>query len=442
MTQDKSQSISTQSVTINALSHEGRGIAVINNKTTFIEGALPGEVVLFKYSKRHNKYDEGIVTEIISASADRVTPPCPHFSICGGCNLQHMHPAQQILFKQNVLLEQLQHFGNLKPQKILAPLIGPVWNYRHKARLSVKYVDKKGALLVGFHEKNGRYVADLKSCQVLHAKVGQLIEPLKLLIMQLSIYRQIAQVEIAIAENSSALIFRHMEPLTEQDKNIFIQFGQHHDFHIYLQGNKPLPLICIFPDNNEHLLSYDLTDHNISLKFKPTDFTQINPVINLKMVNAALEMLELNKDDNVLDLFCGLGNFTLPIAKYCKTVVGIEGDQQLVQRAQQNAQQNNITNAQFYAANLAEPNLSVSWMQQKYHKILLDPPRTGAIEIIKHFPQLQAKKIVYVSCNPATLARDAGELAKQGYLLIKAGVMDMFPHTKHVESIALFSRDK
>ncbi len=442
MTQHKSQSSITQTAEITTLSHEGRGIAVINNKTTFIEGALPGEEVLFKYSKRHNKYDEGIVTEIISPSADRVTPLCPHFSICGGCNLQHMHPTQQILFKQNVLLEQLQHFGNLKPKEILSPLTGPVWNYRHKARLSVKYVDKKDALLVGFHEKNGRYVADLKSCQVLHAKVGQLIEPLKILIMQLSIYRQIAQIEIAIAENSSALIFRHMAPITKQDKNILIQFGQQHDFHIYLQGNKPLPLICIFPDNSEHLLSYDLADNNISLQFKPTDFTQINPVINQKMVNTAIQLLELNPEDNVLDLFCGLGNFTLPIARYCKTVVGIEGDQQLVRRALENAQHNNITNAQFYAANLAEPNVAVSWMQQKYHKILLDPPRTGALEIIKHFPQLQAKKIVYVSCNPATLARDAGELAKQGYRLIKAGVMDMFPHTKHVESIALFSITK
>ncbi len=440
MTKHLSPKTAGQSASISSLSHEGRGIATINNKTTFIEGALPNEQVLFTYTKKHSKFDEGIVSEIISASPDRVTPLCPHFSICGGCNLQHIHSDQQILFKQNVLLEQLKHFGNLVPEQIMTPLTGPAWGYRHKARLSVKYVDKKNALLIGFHEKNGRYVADLSCCPILHPSVGQLIEPLKKLLMQLSIYRHIAQIEMAIADNFSALIFRHLTAMPDQDKNHLIQFAQQYHFHIYLQPNTPLPLSCLWPDNNQPFLNYVLPDHQLTLEFKPTDFTQINPTINQKMINTALQLLDLQQDDCVLDLFCGIGNFTLPIAKYCHSVVGVEGALSSVERATHNAQKNGITNTQFHVANLVDVNMAASWVKQKYHKILLDPPRTGALEIIKLFSKWQPQKIIYVSCNPATLARDAGELAKQGYRLVKAGVMDMFPHTKHVESIALFER--
>lgn len=429
-----------QTVTISSLSHEGRGIAYINNKTTFIEGALPGEEVSFTYSKKHSKYDEGIVFEVTSASPDRITPVCPHFSICGGCSLQHLQSTQQIAFKQKVLLEQLKHFGNLIPQEIIPPLTGPEWGYRYKARLSVKYVDKKNALLIGFHEKNGRYVADLSCCPVLHPSVGQLIEPLKKMIMQLTIYRQIPQIEVAIADNVSALIFRHLIAMPEQDIKQLMQFAQQYHLHIYLQPNSPLPLHCIWPENDQQLLKYSLKDHHLTLEFKPTDFTQINPMVNQKMINSALQLLDLNAEDTVLDLFCGIGNFTLPIAKYCKSVVGIEGAKSSVERAIHNALKNNINNAQFHVSNLAEPNCSANWITQKYHKILLDPPRTGTLELINHFAHWQPLKIVYVSCNPATLARDAGELAKQGYRLIKAGVMDMFPHTKHVESIALFEK--
>lgn len=440
MTKQINNNSSLQKVTISSLSHEGRGIASINNKTTFIEGALPGEEVSFTYCKKHSKYDEGIILEIISASPDRVIPHCPHFSICGGCNLQHLHTTQQILFKQNVLLEQLKHFGNLIPQQLMPPLTGPEWGYRYKARLSVKYVDKKNALLIGFHEKNGRYVADLSCCPVLHPSVGQLIEPLKKMIMQLSIYRQIPQIEVAIADNFSALIFRHLSDMTDQDIKQLVQFAQQYHFQIYLQPNSPLPLHCIWPENNQQLLNYSLADHHLTLEFKPNDFTQINPIINQKMINSALQLLDLNSADIVLDLFCGIGNFTLPIAKYAKSVVGVEGAKSSVERAIQNALNNSIDNAQFYVSNLIDPKMSDSWAIQKYNKILLDPPRTGALEIIKHFASWQPQKIVYVSCNPATLARDAGELAKQGYRLIKAGVMDMFPHTKHVESMALFEK--
>lgn len=435
----KSSNTSAQKASISSLSHEGRGIAFINNKTTFIEGALPGEEVLFIYSKKHSKFDEGLAIEIVSPASHRVEPSCPHFSNCGGCNLQHVDPTQQLLFKQTVLLEQLQHFGHCQPEVILDPLTGPLWGYRHKARLSVKYIEKNDALIVGFHDKNGRFVADLSCCPVLHPKAAQLIEPLKMLIRQLSIYRDIPYIEIAVAENYSALILRHQVTMPDKDKSLLIQFAQQYDFHMYLQANPPLPLFCIWPEKNQELLSYTLPEYDITLKFKPSDFTQINPVINEKMVNTAIQLLELNSDDVVVDLFCGLGNFTLPIAKFCKSVVGIEGDADLVQRAEQNALLNHIKNAQFYMANLADQNLSADWIKHKYNKILLDPPRTGALEIIiKHFPRWRAQNIIYVSCNPATFARDAGELRKLGYRLVKAGVMDMFPHTKHVESIGLF----
>lgn len=431
----------TQTAHISTLSHEGRGISLINGKKTFIEGALPGEDVEFIYTRRHTRFDEGRIIEIITPSAERVTPKCPHFSICGGCSMQHLTAAAQIQFKQQVLLEQLEHFGhNIKPQFILSPLTGPEWGYRYKARLSVKYVDKKSALLIGFHEKNGRYVADLSRCEVLHPSVGLCIENIKNLIMQLSAYREIPQIEIAVADSGTALVFRHLTELTDRDRELLIQFGRQFQFHIYLQPNSPGITHRIFPLEGEETLYYVLPAHDLKIYFHPTDFTQINPVINQKMLDVALTLLHVQTTDKVLDLFCGLGNFTLPIAKQCSQVVGIEGDIRMVKKAQENAVRNAINNVQFYGSNLAIPDITQNWAQQHYDKILLDPPRTGALEIIQHFEQWKPQKIVYVSCNPATLARDAGALVDQGYNLISAGVMDMFPHTKHVESIAMFEK--
>lgn len=432
-----------QTAIITSLSHEGRGIAEINGKKTFIEAALPGEEVEFIYTRKHPRFDEGRVNKIIKSSPERSEPQCQHFSICGGCSLQHINSQAQIEFKQQVLLEQLQHFGQCQQNfSQLPPLTGPAWGYRHKARLSVKYVDKKSALLIGFHEKNGRYVADLSQCEVLHPKVGKIIEPLKALIMQLSIFRAIPQIEIAVADSNAALIFRHLEDLNNSDEILFKQFGEQYNFDIYLQPNSPKPIHKIWPQETEETLFYNLTKYDLKIYFHPTDFTQINPAINEKMIATALDLLNLQPEDKVLDLFCGLGNFTLPIAKYCENVTGVEGDHRLVKKAQDNAARNSINNAQFFMSNLAQPDPAFSWTNQSYDKILLDPPRTGALEIIQYFPRWKPQKIVYVSCNPATLARDTGALIQQGYKLITAGVMDMFPHTKHVESIAAFEYRK
>jgi len=424
--------------TISALTHDGRGIAHINGKTTFIENALPGEEVLFSYTKKHSKYDEGKTTEILSPSADRVTPQCQHYGICGGCALQHLSGAAQLNLKQKTLLEQLKHFGGVEPENLLPPLEGPLWGYRRRGRLGAKYVVKKQAVLVGFREKNGRYLADLQSCEVLDPKVGTLLVPLQNLIAGLKSFQHIPQIEVAISDDTTGLVFRHMVPLDSSDIAALKNFAQTNHIQLYLQPGDTHSIHCIWPEKDPKQLYYQLPQQKLELHFNPSDFTQINSEINRKMVNLALELLEPKISDQILDLFCGLGNFTLAIAQQCKEVIGIEGSEALVAQAQKNAQHNNIHNAFFYAANLASDSLSGEWTKQNFNKILLDPPRTGALEIIQNFPKWDIERIVYVSCNPATLARDAGELAKQGYRLFKAGIMDMFPHTNHVEAISLF----
>ncbi len=469
-------------VTITGLSHEGRGIGQIEGKTVFIENALPNEVIEIEITKKHSRYNEARILNIIESSPDRVEPKCSHFHICGGCQLQHMDINAQINLKQKTLLEQLKYTGHVEPEEILTPLHSPSWGYRYKGRLSVKFVEKKQKLLIGFHEKNGRFVADLSQCEVLDPRIGLSIELLRQFILSLSLFRQLPQIEIACDESHCALIFRCLQDLTEQDKKLFIQFGQENNFWIYIEPNKPEKLTQLWPLNEPSELSYTLRlnphsrsplrhfresgnsedemdphfrgddgsgrDHgigknkNIKFNFHPKDFTQINPNINQQMVNLALELLSLEPTDQVLDLFCGLGNFTLPIAQHCGHVTGIEGDKNMILRAQHNAQQNHILNTEFHAVNLFEPDkINSAWIEKKYNKILLDPPRTGAIEILPYMKKWKPELIVYVSCNPATLARDAGELVNTyGYTLKKAGMMDMFPHTKHTESIALFTR--
>lgn len=426
-------------ITIEKLSHDGRGIAHLDGKTIFVENALPGETVVIEIFRKHRRYAEAKIINIIQASPERVTPPCEHFTMCGGCQLQHMHPDAQIALKEKTLLEQLQHFAKTQPKIVLPALRGPTLGYRHKARLGVRYVIKKEALFVGFREKNGRYLADIKQCEVLQPKVGLLISPLKILIRSLDAYQHIAQIEVAIGDKETALIFRHLIDLSDKDKQLLIDFAKAHQIQIYLYPNPPQKIHKLWPEDNNEFLTYTYGD--ITYYFYPLDFTQINPVINQQMLQRALELLELNNEDKVLDLFCGLGNFTLPIAKQCHHVTGIEGSSEMIERAKYNAGKNNITNAEFHVANLAEPNPHVIWAKQNYDKVLLDPPRTGALEIIPLFKQWNPKRIVYVSCNPATLARDVGEFVKLGYQLQSAGVMDMFPHTSHVESIALLTRN-
>lgn len=427
---------------ISALSHDGRAIAHIHGKTTFLHGGLPNETVEFRYLRKHRQYDEGYVVNVLKPAEHRIAPKCPHFGVCGGCSVQHLTQDAQITFKQSVLLEQLNHIGHTVPDTILPPLIAEHWNYRRKARLGVKYVRSKNKVIVGFRELNGRYLANISSCIVLHPSVGEKIEALGQLIANLHAFQSIPQIEVAVDDQITALVFRHLEALSESDLQKLEQFAQQENFHIYLQPGGIGSVHRLWPKMAEQLLNYQIPAHNVSIYFRPTDFTQINYEINLKMIDRAIDLLEIEKEDRVLDLFCGLGNFTLPLARYCHSITGVEGDTQLVQRAQENAKINAIENANFYCTNLQSDFSHDAWAQQHYDKILLDPPRTGALDAVKQFNKLNAKAIVYISCNPATLARDSKEIIEQGFKLKQAGVMDMFPHTSHVESIAHFVRKR
>ncbi|MEI8055599.1 MAG: 23S rRNA (uracil(1939)-C(5))-methyltransferase RlmD [bacterium] len=418
---------------IESLSHDGRGIAHINGKIVFLENALPSEEVTFVYVRRHSKFDEAKVVEILQPSPDRVTPECPHFNICGGCSLQHLNHIKQISFKTLAFQEQMKHFGNLDTINILSPITGPIWNYRSRARLSVKYVQKKQKVLVGFHEKNGRYVAEITQCPILHETVSKKILDIGNLVSQFSIYNQIPQIEIACGNSVTALLFRHLQKFSDKDLELLQKFGAEHDFQIYLQagGMETIQPTAIS-------LSYKLAKQNIEMLFAPTDFTQINQEINQQMVTHVLELLDAQLDEKVLDLFCGIGNFTLPLATKCNQIIGVEGSKYAIARAKQNAEHNNIKNAEFYCSDLTKELSTQPWAKQQYDKILLDPPRTGAIEACTQIKKFGAKKIVYVSCNHATLARDTKELTNNGYKLQSVRIVDMFPHTGHVETIATF----
>lgn len=430
-------------VHVHSLSHDGRGIASIEGKTTFINGALPNEKVAYKITQKRSHYNDAETLEVIEPSAERVTPPCQHFGLCGGCSLQHMSIYTQSLLKQNTLLDQLKHFGNVAPLAILPPLQTLAIGYRRKARLGVKFVIKKNKMLVGFREKSSRYLADLERCAVLHPLVGEKLMVLAQLIMTLESYNQIPQIEVAMGDEKAALVFRHMESLSAHDKEKLIAFGQAHQFHIYLQPNSPMTVTKLWPVNGQDRLAYTLPDFELEFLFHPLDFTQINLEMNRLMVKQAIDLLDLQPTDHVLDLFSGIGNFTLPIARYAKFVTGVEGGNEMVLRAEDNAHHNRIGNVDFYAANLENPSSSAPWMKIAYDKLLLDPPRAGAKDILPYLPQLNPKKIVYVSCNPATLARDAGEIVhRYGYQLNQAGIMNMFPHTSHIEAMAIFDRIK
>ena len=426
-------------VTIESLGHDGRGVTHIDGKAVFIDGALPGEVVSFEYLTTRKKFDEGRVLEVQQASPDRVEPGCQHFGLCGGCTLQHMDATAQIQAKQQVLLDNLKHIGNVVPEAVLDPLTGPVWGYRTKARLGAKFVIKKDRLLVGFREKRNPYVADLSRCEVLHPSVGERFQELIEVIGALEAKARIPQVEVSVSEGTTALVFRHLDPLCESDLDTLKQFSIDQDIHVYLQPGGPDTIFPFWPEQS--ILSYHLPEQGIEIRFQPTDFTQVNTDINQQMVRRVLEMLELDQQDRVLDLFCGLGNFTLPMAQQARTVTGVEGDAGLVSRARENAVLNNIENVSFHAADLAVDAPDVAWAGGNYNKVLLDPPRCGAAEVMNTLGNIRPQLIVYVSCHPGSLARDAGTLVNEmGYKLRSAGVMDMFPHTSHVESIALFSQ--
>ncbi len=425
---------------IGSFSHDGRGVARIEGKATFIEGALPGEVVRFRYLNRHRNYDIGRLIEVVTPSPDRVTPRCPHFGVCGGCSLQHMTPGVQLTAKQQILVEQLERLGKVKPETWLAPLAGPAWGYRRRARLGVRRVPSKGGVQVGFREKRKSFIANLESCAVLAPRVSALLPALRQLITNLSCPDRIPQVEVAVGDNDTALVFRHLVPLTENDRTQLHVFGEQHGMQIYLQPHGPESLETLWP-NDPTPLYYRLPEFEVSIQFRPTDFIQVNAELNAAMVRQALALLELKSEDRVLDLFSGLGNFTLPLARRAGQVLGIEADAELIEGARANAARNDLNNVEFRTGNLYDEAGPSPWEGYTFNKLLLDPPRSGAMEAIRRLAEPLPERIVYVSCYPATLARDAEYLVRVlGYRLAAAGAMDMFPHTSHVESMALFVR--
>jgi 23S rRNA (uracil1939-C5)-methyltransferase len=436
-------------VEITAMSSEGRGIAHVDNRTVFIDQALEGERVIFKYTRLSSKIAEGRAVEILQASDQRVEPKCSAFDRCGGCSLQHMSSQAQIELKQAMLLDQLKH-NDVEPEDILEPLLGPEYGYRHKARLGVRYVSKKEKVLVGFRERNSSFITDTVRCEVLHPSVGEIIEELASCINQLQAKRSIAQVEVAVGDNQTVLVFRNLEELSAGDRAILVEFCDSKSLVCYLQAGKPDDLELLTPQN-AGILFYRIpvadgeSDEDrsaIRIEFQPSDFTQVNPEINKRMVADAIKYLDLQETDDVLDLFSGLGNFSLAMAKNCHRVTAVEGSLVMVKKARHNAVLNDISNTEFIFADLySDDVLTAPWSKRQYHKILLDPPRSGAAEILPALKKMQASKIVYVSCHPATLARDAAVLVNElGYSLKSAGIMNMFPHTGHVESIAVFEK--
>ena len=427
---------------VEKFSHDGRGIARIEGKTTFIQQALPDETVTFHYLRKKRDYDEGQMLSVLEASVHRVEPKCPHYEMCGGCSLQHLDGPAQIREKQNLLLDVLERIGHLQPETILPPLADGLWNYRNKARLSVRYVEKKQAALVGFREKNNpRYIAEIQQCPVLNARVDAQISPMRAMLDTFEAPQSIAQIEVAAGDDDVALIIRNLSELSSHDQEKLREFSRSSGFRIFLQPGGMDSVYLFYPEDDRQYLSYELPKENIKFQFLPTDFTQINAGLNRLMVDKALALLELEPSDTVLDLFCGLGNFSLPIARRCAKVIGVEGSDAMVARAQMNADLNGLTNTAFFCANLDDESAFESFNTQGITKMLIDPPRLGAMAVVKQMHLFNPQRLVYVSCNPATLARDADILVhEQGYKMLSAGVMDMFPHTAHVESIAVFER--
>jgi 23S rRNA (uracil1939-C5)-methyltransferase len=431
--------------TITDLSHDGKGVTRIDGKAVFVSGALLGEEVKLRIRKRHRHYDEAEVVELVTRSPHRVEPRCRHFGQCGGCSLQHLDAASQIEVKQRVLKDNFERIGKVEPQLWLPPLTDEPWAYRRKGRLSVRSVAKKGRVLVGFREEsNPRFVADITQCEVVHPSLGPKIGLLAELISGLDAAADIPQIEFAAGDDVVALVFRHMQPLSERDQAALIEFGKQHGFAIYLQPGGVTSVHPLWPEAPRlafNIPSGDAAIADVELEFRPLDFVQVNAGMNRRMMARAMELLDPQPTDRVLDLFCGLGNFTLPIGRRVAEVVGVEGEHGLVERAAENAARNGIANARFEVANLFEDQRHAHWAKQSWDKLLLDPPRAGADKVLDYLPHKETQRIVYVSCHPGSLARDAGILVqKHGFRLSAAGVMDMFPHTAHVESIALFER--
>lgn len=428
-------------VDILSLDHEGHGVARIDSKVTFVDGALAGERAEISIYRKHAKYNSANAVAILKASAQRTDPRCQYFGRCGGCSMQHLEASAQVAAKQRVLEENLARIGKVEPSIILPALHGPSWRYRTRARLSARWVDKKGGGLVGFREKRSSFIADMASCEVLTADVSALIQPLRDLIGQLSNADRIPQIEVAVGEHITVLVFRLLDPWTDDDAVVVRAFAEQHRVQIWEQSKGPETVRPFWPIIAPEL-SYSLPEFGLVMPFSPTEFTQVNTGINRALVSRAMRLLNPQPGERIADLFCGLGNFTLPIARSGAEVTGIEGSAELVARARQNALRNQLPNARFAVDNLFEMTPEKFAAQGHFDKLLIDPPRSGAIEFVKSLPDSGSpRRIVYVSCDPATLARDAEVLCHvKGYRLAAAGVANMFPHTAHVESIALFER--
>jgi 23S rRNA (uracil1939-C5)-methyltransferase len=431
--------IRSAEVEVTDLSHDGRGVARIDGKAVFVRGALPGERATVRIVRRKRSFDEAEVVTLHNRSPDRVEPRCAHYGQCAGCSLQHLSPEAQIAAKQHVLAENFERIGKVAPERWLAPLTDSPWGYRRKGRLSVKHVAKKGRVLVGFRETNPRFVADVRRCEVLDPHLGTRIEALGDMLGTLEAAAQIPQIEFAAGDDGMALVVRHLAPLGQGDRDALVGFAREHGFAIYLQPGGLDSVHPLWPESPS--LSFTLPDAQVTLAFEPLDFVQVNAGMNRRMITQALELLAPEPDDRVLDLFCGLGNFTLPVARHAAQVEGVEGDTDLVRRAAANAVSNGIDNARFHVADLFEDHRHAAWARADWDMLLLDPPRAGADKVLAYLPGKHARRVVYVSCHPGSLARDAQILVgMHGFRLAAAGVMDMFPHTAHVESIALFER--
>ena len=426
---------------ISAVTQDGRGIAAISGKKVFVSGALEGEEVRFLRRKSRRNFDEAELLEVLESSGDRIEARCDAFGRCGGCALQHVSEQQQQSIKFQTLKDNLERIGKVTPDAWLAPVTGPGWHYRRRARLGVKDVPGKGRVLVGFRERHAPFITDMHRCEVLAKPVDGMIDALSTLIGHLSIRTRLPQIEVAVAENAVALVFRVLDPPTEEDSVLLQQFGEANGVRVYLQPDGLDSVVLLYPDEPVEALYYTLPEFNIRIDFNPVGFVQVNSDINKQMVSRAIELLAPDPDDRVLDLYCGIGNFSLPLARRCREILGVEGDENLVTAAAGNATLNGLENATFRTADLSKIDGSEAWLRGGWDKLLLDPARNGAAEVVQLMPKIGARRIVYVSCHPGTLARDAGSLVNEhGYRLEAAGIIDMFPHTAHAESIAVFDK--
>ncbi|MCH7337538.1 23S rRNA (uracil(1939)-C(5))-methyltransferase RlmD [Acinetobacter sp. NIPH 2699] len=441
---------------VEAFSHEGRGIAHYGThadhpkekqgKKVFIRNALVGETVQARITHQTTRLEEAEMLTLESEAAEqRIEPICPHYGVCGGCSLQHIHPDEQIRLKQNVLQSHLQHFAGLQPEQWLDPIRSVKTDYRRRARIGVRYIAKQDRLVMGFREHHSNHLTAIQQCNVLEQTLSATLPELRKLLENLSAKAQIGHIELAMGDQDVALLIRHLDELNVSDVNQLRQFALDKQWQLYLQPKGADSVHRVDDPRAPMRLHYRLEDFDVNFAFSPLDFTQVNGAINAKMVQLACELLELQQGERVLDLFCGLGNFSLPLARCVGEtgqVVGVEASDEMVQRATENAKANELPHAVFFSQDLTKDFSHHSWAKQGFDALLIDPPRSGALEVMQYVPKFGAKRIVYVSCNPSTLARDAGVLAQYGYRLRKAAVMDMFTHTEHVESIALFEKNE